>query len=196
MAQLLDLCNRALSRLGARRINALTLEDSPQAAMALELAQPRIDALLAEFPWRFAIKTKQLTRLAGEPPEASGWSYHFAVPTDCLRLHKIHEHAARYEIHAHPNSGARVIYSNTSELWADMVLRIEAALFPAHVEQAATAVLAAEFAMPITRTPAIATYWEGRAVVLVSKAIAHDANEQPWEDIPDGDMFVNARFGP
>ena len=196
MAQLVDLVNRAFSRIGAARISVLAPESSPAAAMALELAQPRLDALLADHEWKFATQTLQLTEIDERMPGESVYTNQFTIPTDCLRFIKTDVPNERWEIHAQPGGAERRLYvMREAPVYADMVIRVETGLYPPHVEQAATAALAAEFAMPITRDAAIATFWEQRAAQLLSQAKVHDWNENPWPEIPDGRYLADARYG-
>jgi hypothetical protein len=196
LAQLIDLANRALYRIGGVRLSVLTPEASPTAAMVLELAPPRLDALLADYHWGFATRTLQLTEIAEDLPAGSPYTNQFTVPTDCLSFIKTDTEGERWEIHAQPGGNERRVYlMREGPVYADMVLRIETALYPPHVEQAATAALAAEFAMPITRDATIAAYWEQQAALLLSKAKTHDANEQPMREIAGGRYLADARYG-
>jgi len=193
VAQLVDLVNRALSKLGAETIAVLSPEDSPQAAIAVDLAQPAIDELLSQHPWRFATQVRQLTRIAEDMPAGSPWAYQFAIPTDAARI--VTTDNRRWEIYAQPGGAERRLYSDSIEVWADVVLTIEPAMFPAYVAEAAVDLLASKLAMPITRRPDIATYWMQVAAVTMARAKTTDWNERPWPEITDGDWLVNARFG-
>ncbi|TAJ26825.1 MAG: hypothetical protein EPO67_17950, partial [Reyranella sp.] len=78
-----DLCNRALSRLGTRATIAAFSENSTEArTVSIWYAATR-DALLRAHDWNFARRRVALAEL-GAP--ASGWAYRFALPADCLRL--------------------------------------------------------------------------------------------------------------
>lgn len=195
MAQLIDLVNRAFQQIGAETIDALTLEASPAAALAVNLAQPCVDELLSEHPWRFAKQTRQLSEVAEDMPPDSRWEHQFALPDDFLNVIQTSEDQARWEIFAQPGGNERRLYSNETDVTLDMVIRVEAALFPAYFDAAVVDRLSAKLAMPVTRRPEIADYWRKMAALSVSKAKTLDFNQAPWPEIPDGDFLVNARFG-
>ena len=56
----IDLCSMALLKLGERPIQSLT-DDSAAAQLARTLFDPVMDALIASHPWRFAMRTYELT---------------------------------------------------------------------------------------------------------------------------------------
>lgn len=83
MASEVEICNRALQRLGAKRITSLT-EDSVNARacnLAYELLR---DAELRKHPWNFAIERAALAADATEPEW--GRSNAFQLPSDFVRL--------------------------------------------------------------------------------------------------------------
>lgn len=83
MASETEICNRALQKVGARRITSLS-EDSVN-ARACALAFPKVrDAELQKHPWSFAIQRFSLAE-DGTPP-AFGRARSFTLPTDHIRL--------------------------------------------------------------------------------------------------------------
>ena len=85
MTSVVEICNLALTRIGAQTINSLA-EASAQAIHCNLLFGPTRDAVLRQVPWRFAT-ARQVLALLDEthPPE---WAYGYKKPADCL--------AARY----------------------------------------------------------------------------------------------------
>ena len=78
---LLAVCNRALGKIGAPRINALT-DDTPP-ALALAACLPCVsDWMLRAYRWRFALKRAVLAEADAVPAFGYGWS--FTLPDDCL----------------------------------------------------------------------------------------------------------------
>jgi hypothetical protein len=198
VANATSITNRALSMLGAARIGVLASDDSPQAAIALELYQPTVDALLSEWDWRFAVEVRQLSQVAEPLPAGADWDYQYAIPTNCLRLIRLDVENIPYEVVSSPTGnegGQRRLYSNESELWAHMVIRKEAALWPAHFAEALVYRFAAVLAMPITRRVDFAQAFDAKADAAVAKAKAIDWNEQPWPEIQGGRMLADAQFG-
>lgn len=83
MASVIEICNRALTKLGESRILALT--DDSKAARTLNSMYAIVrDAELRASRWRFSIKRASLAELAA-PPEY-GFVRQFQLPTDCLKV--------------------------------------------------------------------------------------------------------------
>ena len=83
MASTIDICNRALQKLGADRIISLTQNST--SARACNLAyEPVRDAELRAHVWNFAVKRAQLAADATAP--LYGYNYAYTLPSDCLRL--------------------------------------------------------------------------------------------------------------
>lgn len=78
-----EICNSALLKLGAERINALS-ENNKRARLCNE----RFDALRKEVlrahPWNFAIRRANLARLSTTPEYE--YNFEYQLPTDCLRV--------------------------------------------------------------------------------------------------------------
>lgn len=85
MASKADICNAALSNLGAAP--SVTSIDPPDGgAYSLHCARTytmALQYLLASHPWQFALKRKALAAVSDAPNDQ--WSYAKALPSDCLR---------------------------------------------------------------------------------------------------------------
>ena len=80
---LLAVCNRALSKIGAPRINALT--DNTPSSLAVGACFPGVpDWVLRAYRWRFALKRVMLAEADAVPAFGYGWS--FTLPADCLAI--------------------------------------------------------------------------------------------------------------
>ena len=78
---LLEVCNRALSRIGATRIGALT--EATAAARAVSACFPGVpDSLLRTWRWSFAIQRTALTN--PENVSETGYAWKYALPVDYL----------------------------------------------------------------------------------------------------------------
>lgn len=78
-----EIVNLALTRLGQDRV--ISISDDVEAARVMRsLWDFTRDAVLASYPWKFAIKRTSLPALATAP--AYGWARQFTVPEECLRL--------------------------------------------------------------------------------------------------------------
>lgn len=83
MASVVDICNRALQKLGAKRISALT--DETPSGRACSLAYPIIRrSEIRKHDWNFAIKRASLA--ADSPAPTWGRQNSFTLPSDWLRL--------------------------------------------------------------------------------------------------------------
>lgn len=76
------ICNLALTRIGQRTIESLT-EQSQQAQVCNANYELLRDMVLAEFPWRFAVKEATLAIVSGET--SNQYSYIYQKPADMLR---------------------------------------------------------------------------------------------------------------
>ncbi len=83
MASPVDICNRALSRLGANRI--LALSDNSDEAKACNSAWEHVrDEVLRSHPWNSVSARETLAPLGTDP--IWGYDYHYLWPADCLRV--------------------------------------------------------------------------------------------------------------
>ena len=83
MAAVIDIVNRALTKLGERHITSLG-DDVKAARAASSLYDIVRDAEIAAHSWNFAKKRDKLSAEAAKPE--FGWSFQYLLPADCLRL--------------------------------------------------------------------------------------------------------------
>lgn len=83
MASVIQVANRALTKLGALRITSLADDNKQARAIASCFEDLRDDELRAH-RWQFAMKRTSLAALADAP--AFGYEYQYAVPSDFLRV--------------------------------------------------------------------------------------------------------------
>lgn len=89
MASPVDICNRALGKLGAATI--ISLEDDDPKAVALNVAYPIVrNAELRRRRWRFALARWSLPADAESP--SFGYARSFTLPAGCLRVIQIGEY--------------------------------------------------------------------------------------------------------
>jgi len=79
-----EICNIALRKLGAKRIDDLDTENSPNARTLRDLYEPMRDSLMRSHRWRFAIKRTTLAPDATSPIH-DDFDYRYQLPADCLR---------------------------------------------------------------------------------------------------------------
>ncbi|HDR9164866.1 TPA: hypothetical protein QDB28_005302 [Burkholderia vietnamiensis] len=86
MASQVGICNRALTKLGDKRITSLD-EDSKAAATLNSMYDDVLDACLRAHVWSFTKARAQLAALADAP--LFGFSYQYRLPADFIRLIQI-----------------------------------------------------------------------------------------------------------
>lgn len=94
MASNVDICNLALTELGAARITSLS-DDTKQARALNAVFDMKRDDLLTAHPWSFAIKRSQIPASATAPD--FGWSYAYPVPSDYMKLVQIGDEWTFYD---------------------------------------------------------------------------------------------------
>ncbi len=87
MASTVDMCNSALNLLGASTISSLT-EDTKNARLCNQRFEPIRDRVFRSHNWNCLIKRVQLAQDSTGP--VVEYTYGYTLPTDCLRVLKIH----------------------------------------------------------------------------------------------------------
>lgn len=95
MASDVQICNRALIRLGADTITALS-EDSKEGRLCNILFDQVRQALLRSHPWNFAIARATLAASVTAP--AFEFTYSYPLPSDCLRVWQLYNSNEDYKI--------------------------------------------------------------------------------------------------
>lgn len=124
-----DLCSMALLKLGERPIQSLA-DDSVASQLARTLFDPIMDALIASHPWRFAIRTYELTETVDND---------FVIPSDVLRVIK-----APGKI-----SNGRIIAPG-EKITITAMTRVSPESYPCYFVSLAATKLAMEFCVPMT----------------------------------------------
>lgn len=88
MASLVQVANRALSKIGAARIISLS-DDNKQARACASCIYDIIEDELRAHRWQFAIKRTELAALSAAP--TFGYQYQYAVPADFLRIDMVND---------------------------------------------------------------------------------------------------------
>ena len=142
----IDICSHALVKLGANNIASFT-EDTTEAHVAKQLYDTTVEALLASYPWRFALKQTTLARLTEKP--SADYAYAYALPNDCVRV--LSAGASRgqgldYRI------AQQQLQTNSASVMLTYLCRPDETDFPAFFVDALVAKLAAEFCLPLTES--------------------------------------------
>ena len=199
MASNVEIANRALTKIGSKRIIALT-DNTKEGREANSMFSIVRDAELRKFNWRFSIKRAQIAAQSDAP--AFGYSYQYRAPADCLKILEVGDY--------YPGAGLDdYVTGDTSEyayengliltdyaapLNLRYVARIEdPTLFDALFVEAFACKLAMELAEPITQSNTkreLATREYGMAI---RDAVRNNAIEKPPVKTAD-DTWMLARL--
>lgn len=91
MASPVQLCNRALSRIGIDQLIEDLTDPTARARACLQHYDDCRLEMLQDFPWGFAQKVVQLAEVAGVT--VPGWKYAYRYPSDCLRAQQVTDEA-------------------------------------------------------------------------------------------------------
>ena len=149
-----DICNLALVRLGAKRINSLD-ENTPSAKNCSLFFDQIADIVLREHSWSFATKNQSLGLIADE--SVIGWDYLYKFPADCLAPRRIYNAETvglteRQEFKAmqSPATGSVVIAAKISPCYLEYTAKIaDVAMYDSSFVDALAWRLAAELAHPL-----------------------------------------------
>ena len=87
MASKNEIAVRALSKLGQPRVSNIETDSTTNAIVLRDMYDVVRDALVASYPWNFAIKRAQLAKDSISP--AWGYNNSFTLPVDFLALLEI-----------------------------------------------------------------------------------------------------------
>jgi len=153
MASTVDICNQALTKLGASRITSL-LDDTKQARSLNAIFETKRDAELAAHPWTFAITRAQIPASSTAP--AFGWAKAYPLPAGYLALVEVGEDYVFYQSDAGPLfqiEGGSILTDEASPLRIRYTQRItNSGLLPALFVEALACRLAAEVAEDLTQS--------------------------------------------
>ncbi len=184
----IDLCSRALLKIGAGVIGSLD-DGTAEADVAANLYDYIRDGLLSAHPWNFATTRKKLAVLSSN--DDSDLVNTFALPADCLRVLSA----------GSGGSGAGLVYrlyqgrlhTNASEVVLTYVFRASEADDPPFFSKVLITHLAAEFCIPLTDST---SRWESLhklAEAELRSAKLIDAQEDTPQSIQDY-CLVESRY--
>lgn len=153
MASQVDICNQALTKVGAARITSLS-DGSKQANALNAIYDVKRDVELAAHPWTFAMTRAQLPASATAP--LFGWARSFQLPAQFLRMVEVGEDWVFYEGPTGPLfaiEGGAILTDEAAPLNVRYVQRItNAGQYPPLFVEALACRLAAEVCEPLTQS--------------------------------------------
>lgn len=186
MASVVQICNQALTKLGAARITDL-LDDTRNARVMNAIYETKRDAELSAHPWTFAIKRAQIPALSTAP--AFQWTKSYPLPSDCLRLVQVGEDYTFYDSDGgelFQVEGNSILTDEESPLDVRYVYRVTSTgLFSPLFIEALACRLAAEGCEEITQNASKreAAWAEYKQAIREAKRV--NAIEQPPQRQPD-----------
>ncbi len=121
MASKTEIGNRALSKLGQPRISNIDTDDTKPAKVIRYMWNIVRDAMLAKYPWSFALTRTQLAKDSVSP--SWGYSNQYTLPTDYLALIEIKGNPD-YRLESY-NGGLRILTNEGSPLYILYIRRVE-----------------------------------------------------------------------
>lgn len=175
MLNSIDICNRALIRLGADYISSFT-DATAEAEVARALYASVRDHLLSSYPWSFATTQKTLAKLATPPIADYQYSYH--LPNDFLRALSVGTIGSQKSLGEYYKIRGRQLQTNSPSCLLSYIYRPEEGALPAFFLETLIAKLAAEFCLPLTESTSRTEFLIKRAEESLKSARLTDAQQQ------------------
>jgi len=194
----IEICNMALSRIGASPIEALT-EASEAARKCNQFYEHDRRVVLRRYPWPWATRRVELAAMVDSPQD---YLYAYRYPADCCYLRKIFFVGPngrfiplpdiRYKIVS--DGSGLVLYTNEPRVVAEYTADVkDAALFDELFCEALSWKLAASIAFKLTGAEQIAQMATSEYERLFLYAVSDAENEQNVKT-PEPSTFIRARF--
>jgi len=188
-----SICNSALIKLGADRINALN-EDNKRARLCNEQYPKLRDDLLRSHPWNFAT-----TRVAlSESTYVPSYEYEksFLIPSDNLRVLSTDLNLSPsigeipWDIETNPLTSERVLVTNASTVNIKYIKLVSEEKFDKRFAETLAFMLAADLAYPITQSTTLAKLAERRLVSHLRDTRTFNGQESNLKRVEADDWLV------
>ncbi|WP_038855167.1 hypothetical protein [Bordetella trematum] len=191
---LVDIANRALTKLGAGRI--ISLDDDSQASNTLSSMFGIVrDAELRKNLWHFSKARAELPAISSAP--LFGFSHHYQLPADFLRLIEVNGRGcrARPQLDAwYSIEGGRILINQAGPLRIRYARRVEDPnLFDALFVEALACKLAFEACETLTNSNSKKQMAADEYAVAVADARRMNAIERPAQAVSD-DTWLESRY--
>jgi len=195
----IEICNMALSRIGASPIETLD-EPSEPARKCLQFYEHDRRVVLRRFPWSWATRRVELAQVQTKPQD---YQYAFRYPSDCVYLRKLYifneegrlvpfPEFVQYKILS--DGEGKVLYTNFERVLAEYTADIrDVSIMDEIFCEALSWKLAASIAFKLTGNAQIAQMATQEYERMVYHAIAEAENEQNVRT-PELLTFIRARF--
>ena len=192
MASVVNMCNSALNLIGASTISALT-EDTKNARLCNQRYEPVRNRVFRGHNWNCLHKRVQLAQNSTAP--VVEYEYAYALPSDCLRVLKIHngttdsiKTALDYKL-----EGRNVVTDEGTVYLIYIALDEDPNNYDAYLREAISYQLAADLAYAITNNATLAKNYLLNADERLREARFVDATENSLDTV-EANEFTDARL--
>ena len=192
MASTVDICNSALNLLGASTISALT-DDSKNARLCNQRYEPIRNRVFRSHAWNCLHKRVQLAQNSTAP--VVEYSYAYALPSDCLRVLKVHNgttdsiaSAIDYKL-----EGRNIVTDEGTIYLIYIAIDTDPNNYDTYLQESISHQLAADLAYAVTNNATLANNYMTRADERLREARFIDATENSL-GIIESNEFTDARL--
>lgn len=195
----IEICNMALSRIGASPIEAMT-EASEEARKCNQFYEHDRRVVLRRFPWPWATRRVELAMLPDAPED---YLYAYRYPADCVCLRKIY--AVEEDGHLRPlpdfvsykvvgDGSGIALYTNEPRVVAEYTENVsDTSIMDDIFQEALSWKLASSIAFKLTGNATITQMAASEYERIFLTAAADAANEENVK-VPELSTFIRARF--
>ncbi len=192
MASVVNMCNSALNLLGASTIAALT-DDTKNARLCNQRYEPVRNRVFRSHAWNCLHKRIQLAQNSTAP--VVEYTYAYALPSDCLRVLKIHNGttdsiatALDYKL-----EGRNIVTDEGTVYVIYIALDTDPNNYDTYLRESISHQLAADLCYAITNNATLANQYMTRADERLREARFIDATENALDTV-EANEFTDARL--
>ena len=192
MASVVDICNSALTLLGASTISALT-DDSKNARLCNQRYEPIRNRVFRSHAWNCLTKRVQLAKDSTAP--VVEFANQYTLPADCLRVLKIHtgttdsiKSTIDYAV-----EGRKIKTDEGTVFLVYIALITDPNEYDTYFNEALSAALAADLAYAITNNATLSNNYQAIADERLREARFVDATENSLGTV-ESNEFTDARL--
>jgi hypothetical protein len=186
-----DICNSALYKIGAQRINSLS-DDTKAAKICNDQYDRLRKEVLRAHPWNFAITWIDLAATVNTPV-SDEYTNEFLLPSDVLRILETDiQDNVGWEV-GNNVDGNKVIFCNSDSLKVKYIKDMtNTTRFAPDFEEALAFRLAADMAYSLVQSQAVQQSMFQYYQLALARAMSFDAQEKGQDEI-EADVFTDIR---
>jgi hypothetical protein len=189
-----SICNSALSKIGAERINSLS-DNTAAGRLAREQYAKTRDSLLMEHPWKFCVGRKELGLAVYVP--VYEYEKAFQLPPDLLRIidtdltefPSIGE--TPWDTEIDPDTQLRYLVTNADSVKIKYIKMVGEAFFTPLFAEILAWRLAAEWAYALTQNASLAALFDTKYKEKIREARSFSAMEASPKVVEADDWFLS-----